>query len=448
MFQNVAGKKCLDCSDVATARRGVWPIMRKPSVALVMWVGLASAQAESLPQLLKEALQSNPSVLAGQARAQATQLGIESAEWQRYPTPFFNIETSEGDFSTGDDDEGDYVASLGFEQPLWTGGRLDAGVRKARATHNSSLADARAARREVALGVIKGYGGWMSAYLKRRAWENSLKTHEALRVKVRRRAEQGVSSKSDLALADGRLASTRADLSAARAQENVTRLALARLLGRTVKSTLHSADRDVTPQVRNSDTYALLTQAQTQSPAVSRATAELAVLGAEIGETESALWPDVYMRFEYRRRHRAAAGSDSSGTRVSLGMRSTLGAGLSSLNNIGVLQAQHDAAVTDVEIQRRIVDEQVSADLAMLRSFVPRVEALQLSLDVAKTVSESYGRQFLAGRKTWLDVMNAARDLVNTEVQLADASGAAFTVSWRLAVVTQGVDAVLKDMAP
>ena len=67
MFQNVAGKKCLDCSDVATARRGVWPIMRKPSVALVMWVGLASAQAESLPQLLKEALQSNPSVLAGQA---------------------------------------------------------------------------------------------------------------------------------------------------------------------------------------------------------------------------------------------------------------------------------------------------------------------------------------------------------------------------------------------
>ena len=118
VFQSVAGKKCLDRSDVATARRGVWPMAAKLSAALVMLVGLASAQAESLPRLLKEALASNPSVLAGQARAQSAQLGIESAEWQRYPTPFFNIETSRGGFSTGGEDEGDYVASLGFEQPL------------------------------------------------------------------------------------------------------------------------------------------------------------------------------------------------------------------------------------------------------------------------------------------------------------------------------------------
>ena len=448
MFQSDAGKKYLGWDGVAAGRIGAWSVVGRWLLASAMWVGLTAAQAESLPRLLGEALKFNPSVASSQARVRSAELGVESAEWQRYPTPFFNIEASGDDAAAQRDDEEDYVASIGVEQPLWTGGRLVAGVKKARAAHGSSLADAQAARQQVALDVIEAYGGWLSAQLKYQAWAQSRDTHEALREKVRRRAEQGVSSASDLALADGRLASTRADLNAAKAQEHVARLALARLLGRSIKTAIQPSSHEEAPQLQHADVNALLRQAQSQSPSVSRATAELAVIDAEIGESESNLWPDVYLRLEYRHNGQVASnGERSSGARVSLGMRSKLGAGFSSLTNIGALQAQHAAVLTDIEIQKRFVDEQVSADLAMLRSFIPRLKALRLSLEVAETVSESYGRQFLAGRKSWLNVMNAARDLVNTEVQLGDAAGAALAVSWRLAVVTRGIDAVLRDIA-
>ena len=63
-------------------------------------------------------------------------------------------------------------------------------------------------------------------------------------------------------------------------------------------------------------------------------------------------------------------------------------------------------------------------------------------MQTAQNVSESYGRQFLAGRKSWLDVMNTARDLVSTQVQLADAEASQLTVSWRLAVITQGAQSL------
>jgi adhesin transport system outer membrane protein len=57
-------------------------------------------------------------------------------------------------------------------------------------------------------------------------------------------------------------------------------------------------------------------------------------------------------------------------------------------------------------------------------------------------VSESYDRQFLAGRKTWLDVMNAARELAQTETLIADLLSTQVVASWRLSFYTRGIEAV------
>ena len=62
----------------------------------------------------------------------------------------------------------------------------------------------------------------------------------------------------------------------------------------------------------------------------------------------------------------------------------------------------------------------------------------------AADVSDSYDRQFLAGRKSWLDVMNAARELSQNETQLADLLSTQLTATWRLAIYTSGVAAVIE----
>jgi adhesin transport system outer membrane protein len=72
-----------------------------------------------------------------------------------------------------------------------------------------------------------------------------------------------------------------------------------------------------------------------------------------------------------------------------------------------------------------------------------RLESLKASLAVAAQVSDSYDRQFLAGRKTWLDVMNAARELIQTQVQIADSRATELVTSWRLVIHTQGLAAAI-----
>ena len=124
------------------------------------------------------------------------------------------------------------------------------------------------------------------------------------------------------------------------------------------------------------------------------------------------------------------------------GDTSRFGAGLSSLSNVEAARTQHAAALTEIEAQSRTVSEQILADYAIAVSIVSRLASIQASLKAAADVTTSYDRQFLAGRKSWLDVMNAARELAQTETQLADLQATQLVVTWRLDAYTRGIDTV------
>jgi adhesin transport system outer membrane protein len=75
-------------------------------------------------------------------------------------------------------------------------------------------------------------------------------------------------------------------------------------------------------------------------------------------------------------------------------------------------------------------------DHALLVSSQSRRQALQTSADLADQVLASWDRQYLAGRKTWQDLMNSAREQVQAQAQLADLDGSQLVASWRLALTT------------
>ena len=125
------------------------------------------------------------------------------------------------------------------------------------------------------------------------------------------------------------------------------------------------------------------------------------------------------------------------------GLSSRFGAGLSSLTNVEAARTQHQAALAEIEVQSRNVAEQVLTDQALALSSARRLQAVQAALNANADVSASYDRQFLAGRKTWIDVMNAARELTQTEMQLADLQASLVAVSWRLAIYTLGIASLI-----
>jgi adhesin transport system outer membrane protein len=214
------------------------------------------------------------------------------------------------------------------------------------------------------------------------------------------------------------------------------------LLGRQIDaSALNTAV--AAPRPVNADLQTLLNQALSINPTIQRAQAQASVQEAVIAERRSDLSPEVYVRAE-RQYGNPSYRDASPENRLFIGVSSHFGAGLSSLSNIEGAKLQHRAALEEVEAQNRTVNEQVIADHALAVSSEQRLAALKVSLKAAENVSESYDRQFLAGRRTWQDTMNAVRELVQIEVQIADTQAIQILSSWRLSIYTQGLAAVSK----
>ena len=65
------------------------------------------------------------------------------------------------------------------------------------------------------------------------------------------------------------------------------------------------------------------------------------------------------------------------------------------------------------------------------------------SFMASEQVVEAWDRQFSAGRKNWLELMNAAQELSQSELAVADAQAMLLVLKWRLAIETKGLDHVL-----
>jgi len=410
--------------------------------AVLLFTPLASA-AQVLKPLIVEAIASHPAAQSASQQQDAARAGLAGARWQYWPTPSVTLENA--NVSSADSAyQGDSTVSvLRLQQPLWNGGRLAAGVDRAEASVGASQAALDEVRLQLALRVVQGYGDWLGAHLKTLANEKSLAVHEGLQARVQRRIAQGLSAESDGVLAVQRLQALGAELALSRSQQAIALSRLGQLIGHAPDAVALGAAQAL-PGPLSSDLDELLTQARAASPALQKAQAQTRVLTASLAQQRAELAPDVYLRLE--RQFGNSSNHLSGGVnRVFIGLSSRLGAGLSNLTSIDAAQAQLEAAQADELTQARAVAEQVLADHALAVSAETRLAALQGSLQSAVEVGQAYDRQFLAGRKSWLDVMNAARELTQTEVSLGDALSAQMVVRWRLTLNVRGLSSVLGD---
>jgi adhesin transport system outer membrane protein len=114
------------------------------------------------------------------------------------------------------------------------------------------------------------------------------------------------------------------------------------------------------------------------------------------------------------------------------------GGGISSIASASAASDRARAATMQVEAAKRDLTDKLNAeynehDFALLKK-----ESLQRSVDLSGDISASYDRQFLVGKKSWLDLMNAVRERAQTRVQLADADGSLIGSSRRLLIYING----------
>ncbi len=423
-------------------RRSVCAFCRL-SVLLALCHASFAADAQVIVPLIREAIASHPAAQSASLQQAAARAGLAGARWQYWPTPSVSVENARVGAVDSAYQGDSTVSVLRLQQPLWNGGRLAAGVDRAEAGVGASQAAFDEARLQLALRVVQAYGDWLGAQLKTLANEKSQAAHEGLQARVRRRIEQGVSAESDGVLARQRLQALVADLALSRSQQSIALARLGQLIGHAPDAAALAADQAL-PAPLSDDLTELLAQARAASPALQRARAQTQGLAAALAERRAELSPEVYLRLE-RQYGNFSLRSGAAENRVFIGLSSRFGAGLSNLSGIDAARAQVEAAEADEQVQARALAEQVLADHALAASAESRLAALRGSLQSAAEVGQAYDRQFLAGRKSWLDVMNAARELTQIEVSLADTLSAQMVLRWRLALSVRGLSNVLGD---
>lgn len=400
-----------------------------------------AAGTYGIAELTRATMEQHPSLRGAAARVDAAESGVDGAKWQFWPTPSLSVEglqSSTNQVQTGDKT----VGVFRLQQPVWTGGRLTHGLRRAEAGALVARAELNEVRQSLALRLIEAWSESVVAIRKIDAQKLSLESHLRLLAMVERRFAEGASALSDAMLARSRIDAIQAEIQLLQTQRD-SALDKLRLLSRLDLTDLNLVMSHQSPADIQRSLAELLERAKEVSPQIMKARHAVDVARADAGTAKASLMPEVALRYEYQAGNLSDAKAPNS-SKLFLTLNSSLGAGLANFAGLNSAVAQVDAALEEVTVQEQALFEQVQLDHGLIRAAEGRVKALTTAKKASDDVFESYERQFLAGRKQWLDLMNAAREQAQSISQLADAMGALELSRLRLLLLVGGIEELEK----
>ena len=396
----------------------------------ILWLGIAIAGAcpaqpiWPFDRVLQATLQSHPALMAKRATQTAAQADQRGAQWQRYPSVSAEATTQEG---------GAQASLLRLEQPVWTGGRITAGINAADQRLDAAGASIEETRLDLTLKVVAIYTEALRQQARKHSAEEGLKEHERLLGMIRRRVEQEVSSSADQRLAEARMYQASNDLSLASQGLRSALVQMTQLAGAPVAEL---EPLDGITSLPASDIEAAVAAALAYSPTLRRLAFEEAAASADISSKRSAFMPQVVARLERN------IGQQVSDTRASLVLLAQPGAGLSAITGVDAALAKKEAAAMAREAAARDVRERVTLDWDEWMGAKQRLGNARLSRTMSTEVFASYTRQYVTGRKSWIDVLNAVREATQSEMALADALTQVSAAGLRLQALTGSLTTV------
>jgi adhesin transport system outer membrane protein len=370
-------------------------------------IALPAGVPPSLGTLADRALDDNPQVIASRAALAVSQADLDAAKWLRYPSLSAEALVATGGSNAADIDG--FAVNVALEQPLWAGGTVNSQIDAARGRRDAGAEGLREARLGILGGIIEAWFGVVRAEQRAIALEAGIADHRTLVGSIERRVAAEVSPMADLTLARSRTTQLEIELAAVREAGANALVRLGELAGEV-------------PQPPELPTAAIYDGVPPEpiafdemiacAPALARLRGEIAAAQADVRGAKGALLPQLLLQLSQ---------NELTGARAALVLRAQTGNGLTRFSAIDRAEARVDQTMAqmggiDRELRARLANEYVS-----LRSNRAQADAGTDATLAAADLQGSYQRQFVAGRRSWLDVMNAAREVISARIGESDA---------------------------
>ena len=415
-----------------------------PCLIVIAWAGVGSAQAQavavldpgppcagaaisgsrgaaySLDALVQLAAARHSSVAARRAGLEANRADLDVAKRQYFPTLTVQDAPLPG---------GGRSRTISLQQPVWAAGRLEASVDSATAKAAAAAQEVLESQQAVGFSVAAAYQSFLQARGRSIILQRFLQRLDGYRESMERRVASGIAGQSELELFQARYFQARAQQAAACHAEQAARnqLALLALVDLASEELQFGGDLPAMPALQ-----ALLDSALESSPALRRLNLQTQAVRAERQAKAADQWPTLGVVAQ----HSVPYGQPGARSASSVGiqLQYSPGAGFASSASARAAQAQLRAVEAGQEAARLELIARIRTEYEELRATLSRRSFGLMNVEAAEKVLASYDRLFLAGRRSWLDVLNSARELNEAELSVADLEAQAFASRYRLSL--------------
>lgn len=380
-----------------------------------------------IENFIAESIANSPSILSKVSMVNSALSSEEAAKWQYFPTPTLSTEQGKG---------GERTSIARLQQPLWAGGRIDAEYNKAKSTTGAAKMSVDEVRQNVILSISQAFNSVITAYGHVLVYRDAIERLEKHKEMIVRRITQGISPQSELLLVNARLVQAKTDYSIALAAQERALAGLEQWVSRKV-----TID-ELSPILPQRSCGALLPpvyqngrfveEVLTTHPGILRYNEQLRAAQYDVDIKKAALMPNLYAKVEKQ----WSSVSPDSGDPIlfNIGVQYTPGAGLSSLSAVETARANLIALENDKKAFEFELKQKVSSEWSDYLFTSQRYENYLIAIDSTQKTAESYERLFIAGKRSWLDVLNAEREWTSAQITLSDVQAYLISTPVRLKI--------------
>jgi len=394
----------------------------------------------TLDSAVAVAIEQNPSLAAADAASRAASEGVRERRAARWPTVEVTTDAtrstnpvvvfgqllsqerfSQANFDVGFLNEPDALdnvrGAVSVSQPIWTGGRIAAGIAGAQQQASAAQASRERALQELVYRVTDRYTGAVVAAQAVGVRQESL---EAARKNVgltQDLFDGGLVVESDLLQARVRESEAESALADARRQADVARAALNLELGRALDTPFRLPDELDVPAPVDAQLATLLARADDQRPDLAAARAGVEAARAGVDGAQGGRFPKIGWSGSYEAD--AERFSDDPGTNwtVGVGLRWTLFDGFATDAKIARSRAQLDQAERGAELAERGVSLEVESALRGVQTARLRWQEAERSVALAERSATIVRDRYKEGLTTVVELLQAETLVTGSRVR-------------------------------
>ncbi len=393
--------------------------------AVCLLLAMPAQAASGLGAALQAALSQHPSVSAKRAEVAAKAHLVDSAKAQRYPSLSGQLAAQNNDSQP---------ANVRLRQPLWAFGRIDSNIDYADAGRSLEEANLLRLRRQMMDETSVAYARVLGVTQRLRIAAENLAGLDRMYRQIQRREQGQLAAQADVRLALARLTQARALQERLVGELEIARTDLLNLT-QTPVAAGEPPPEWVTRLPRLAEIEVL---AETQSADIRVKTQELALAQADAARERSAPMPTLYLQAD--KPFNQPLGFSNEG-RIGIVLEGAIdGMGLAASGRNQAAEARKQAAMDTLAAARSEVKRSVSSLWSQRQVQTALLESRKHSVAELTEILASYQRQYEAGQKSWLDVLNMQRELADERQQHAQSEQDWMTVTLKLAALTGALD--------